>query len=379
MTTEKFYQLNKNEIEFIPFDIETTGFKSADDDFMTNLILHHDGMYQIWINTDGTTISAKKLSESVAEGTEITNFDLHVCETEDELLLNVEDYLDKHTTDNAILTAFNGETWRGDTDFDVPFMRTRCLRNGIGWILDGFWYTDTYEVFSQSSRFDTTIKATPSLSSMKKADLQEFIDDMGYDIEYEKMYKSDIVSAINNNTTITSTDLENWASKKLPVESLEDIDPEDPSSLTATNLKSFIDYLNDSSKNVLIKYDALNKDELVAAIENEKFTQNMLVEWHKETGRSIGNTTATTLDDIHKVLLEDLTQDEEWRRNLPFEVEVFEPFDPFESSGEAVTEYLNENFSDVILHCLADVARTVNITRMMAEYTPKKDYKPKVL
>lgn len=374
MSQDGFYQAD--ELTFIPFDIETTGFKAAEDDYTTTFILHHDGVYQIWINTNGERVNAEDLRESVLEDAPLSNIDLHVCETERELNLNVEDYLQKHTDDNTILTAFNGETFRGNTDFDVPFLRTRCLRTGSPWILDGFWYADTYEVFSQSSRFDTTVKDTPSLSSMKKADLKDFIEHKEFDISYDSMNKGEIVSEIRQNDAITTDDLEQWVLKQnLPDHELEKVNPERVNSFKSSQLKSFIDSLED----VDIPYDSMNKSEIVEAIKDKPFTSDMLIEWHKETGRSIGNTEATTLEGIHEVLIEDMMDNEQWKRNVPFEVEVFEPFDPFDSSGEAVTQYMNSNFKGVILHCFADVARTVNITRMMEEYVPKSDYKPKVL
>lgn len=379
MTQNGFYQTDTEDLEFIPFDIETTGFKSAEDDFTTTFILHHENVYQIWINTDGKRVAAEDIEKNILNKAPLSNFEVHVCETERELNLNVESYLQNHTGDNAILTAFNGETFRGNTDFDVPFLRTRCLRTGTPWILSGFWYTDTYEVFSQSSRFDTTVKDKPSLESMKKADLKDLIDSKGFDIHYESMNKPEIVAEIQNSDTIETKHLETWAIKNLPDSELDNVSSENVNSFKSTQLKNFIDHIEQKLDSVDISYSSLTKDEMVEQIKNQRFTEDMLVEWHKETGRSIGNTQATTLEDIHEVLIEDKLHDETWRRNVPFDVEVFDPFDPFDSSGEAVTEYMNENFTGVILHCFADVARTVNITRMMKEYVPKKDYKPKVL
>lgn len=365
----QFYDSKVDDIEFIPFDIETTGFKAAEGDFVTTVILYHSGMYHIHINTDGRRVGASEIEEQVLDGSEIDNILIHVSSSETEMLNNIGDYLATHTGNDAMLTAFNGETFKGNTDFDVPFLRTRCFRAGVEWILDGLWYADIYEVFSGKSRFDTTIKAEPSLDDMNKADLKQFVDDMGYEIQYERMLKDDIVDAINNHKSVSQDTLENWC------ENTEGIDVcSKPSDLKKTELKQFVDDMS-----VNISYEALSVEDIVTAIRECNYSEDTLVEWHEQTGRSIGNTEATTLDDIHEAIVEDIQSQDDWRRGIPFEIEHFTPFDPFEDSGEAVTAYKNGDFSGVILHCLADVARTVNLNRAMAEYVAKKDYKPKVL
>lgn len=369
MKKEEFYDANTDEIEFIPFDIETTGFKAAEGDFVTTFVLHHNGVYHIWINTDGERSDAQSIRDDVVSASDLDNILVHVCEDEASLLMNVGDYLDSHTEDKTVLTAFNGETYRGDTDFDVPFLRTRCFRTGVRWILDGYWYADIYEVFSQSSRFDTTVKAEPSLDDMVKADLHQFIDDMGFDVHYDRMLKKEIVRAIESHNGVDESTISSWMDSQGI-----DADPSELSSLSKKELQSFIDDMS-----IGISYEELSKDDMVKAIREEDYQEEMLLEWHEKTGRSIGTSEATTLDDIHEVIIEDSIHDETWKNNLPFELEVFTPFDPFEDSGEAVTSYKNGNFSGVILHCFADVARTVNLNRIMAEYAPKSDYSPKIL
>lgn len=365
----QFYDSKVDDIEFIPFDIETTGFKAAEGDFVTTVIIHHSGTYHIWINTDGRKVEASEIEEKVLDGSELENILIHVCGSEKETLENLGDYLSTHTGDKAMLTAFNGETYKGNTDFDIPFLRTRCFRTGVEWILDGLWYADIYEVFSQKSRFDTTIKAEPSLDDMKKADLKQFIDDMEYNVQYERMLKDDIVEAINNHKGVSQDTLENWC------KNTEDVDVcSKPSELKKSELKQFIDDMS-----VNISYEALSKEDIVTAIRERDYSEETLIEWHEKTGRSIGNTEVTKLDDVHEAIIEDIQSQSDWRRSLPFEIEHFTPFDPFEDSGEAVTAYKNGDFSGVILHCFADVARTVNLNRAMAEYVAKKDYQPKIL
>lgn len=370
----RFYETESDELTFVPFDIETTGFKSAQGDYVTTFILYNDQNYHIWLNTDGNKTSASEIQDDVIEGSGFDKVVLYVCKSESELLENVGDYLDTHTDDNTVLTAFNGETYKGDTDFDVPFLRTRCFRCGTEWILDGYWYSDIFEVFTQSSRFDTTIKAEPSLDSMSKSDLQQFIDDVGYDVHYDKMLKNEIVREINNDDGITTKTIQKWAEKQDIELDIEDMERLPNSKLTKNKLQELIDDMS-----LDIPYQNLSKKEIIKEIRERGYEKEMLIEWHNQTGRSIGTTEATRLDSIHESIIEDKKENEEWIRKLPFDLEVFSPFDPYTDSGQAVTEYMNGNYAGVILHCLADVARTVNLNRIMVEYAPKSDYKPKVL
>ncbi len=369
--TRKFFDYRPDELDFVPFDIETTGFKASEGDFVTNVVLHNDEQYHIWLNTDGNTdVDCNSIHADIVEGSGLDNIVLYVCESEKLLLENLSDYLNAHTSDSTVLTAFNGETYRGNTDFDLPFLRTRFFRNGVEWAFRGYWYTDSYEVLSQKNRFDTTVKAEPRLESMKLADVKQFVDDMGFDIHYGKMKKAEVVRAVEQNSAVTEDMLSAWVEEN----NVADVNPENPGSFNKPELEQFID-----DKSLGIPYDKLSKNELVREIRERDYNESMLIEWHEQTGRSIGTMEASTLDDIHKYVIEDKLHDESWRQSLPFELEVFEPFDPYDDSGEAVTGFMDEDYSGVILHCFADVARTVNLTRMMAYYVPQQDYQPKIL
>lgn len=378
-----FYKTDSDDLEFAPFDIETTGFKAAEGDFITTFILHNNSFYHIWLNTDGDKIEASEVRDSIVEASGFDNIVLYVSESQSQLLEEVEDYVSTHTGDKTILTAFNGETYRGTTDFDIPFLRTSCFRSGVSWIFSGLSYSDIYEVFSQSSRFDTTVKAEPSLDSMKKSDIQTFVDDEDLEVRYDSMNKKELADQICRHDNVNAEILDSWLESNVEEYSESEDSPENETAKEVINrvspnkpkLESFVD-----SKNYDISYDNLKKSELVSKIRSSKeYDVQMLEEWHKKTGRSIGTTEATTLDSIHRSIVEDKIEDDEWLRNLPFDLYQFEPFDPFDDSGEAVTSYIKGEYTDVILHCLADVARTVNLNRIMVEYAPKKSYSPKSL
>lgn len=364
----QFYEVPTNELKFATFDIETTGFKAAEDDYVTVVVMHYKGTYHIWVNVN-QKVDAEEMYSEVSDRSPFDNFVIHICESERSLLKNLRDFVDSEFDDKTILSAFNGETYSGRTDFDLPFLRTRCARNFTDWVFDGVWYTDSYEVLSQKSRFDTTIPAEPSLDDMKKTDVESFADMRFGNISYESMNKSDIVNELRHR--VAFGDFKDWYDNKFDRE-IDDFDD-----AYASHLKQFVD---DNNTDVDFIYTKHSKDELIEEIRNQdEYSKEMLVEWHEQTGRSIGTTEATTLDAIHEVIFEDRMDDEQLLENAPFDLEVFEPFDPYISSGEAVSDYKNDEYVGVILHCFADVARTVNITRAMKEYVSRNDYKPKTL
>lgn len=369
--SKDFFDYNPHELEFVPFDIETTGFKSAEGDVVTNIVLHNRGMYHIWINTDGNTVSAEEIADTVEEESKLDNIIVYACESEKQLLSDVYEYLNENTSDATILTAFNGETYKASTDFDVPFLRTRCIKNQLPWILKGFWYTDSYEILGDKTRMDTTVKSEPSLEQMKRSDLTTFVDDMDFEIRYDGLNKQPLVTELENMDSVTESIVDSWATNN---EQVNNYDPTYLDSFTVGQLQDFVD-----EKSYNINYNKLTKEDLIREIRSTNYSEEMLVEWHEEKGRDIGREEMTTLEDLHEVLIESKHNDDEWIENVPIDVELFEPFDPYESSGEAVTGYYNQDYVGVILHCLADVARTVNLTRIMAMYTPQSEYRPKTL
>lgn len=368
----KFFEYEPNELNFVVFDIETTGFKSGEDDFVTTIIANHKNRYNVWLNTNGdSSVSESDIETKVLENSStIENINLTIYESEKQLLYNFHQFVKRVNEDNVIFTAFNGETYSGHTDFDVPFLRTRYFVNGLEWALRNVWYMDSYEVFSKKNRIDTTVTGKPTLDDLKKSELQQFVDDMNIDVHYSKMNKSEIIGSLNKKQNVTKESVKEWAIKS----NIKNFDESNLDSFTSTELKKYID-----DNSIDISYDKLLVSELREQIKNANYNQEMVVEWYDNTGRDIGTREMTKLDGIHKQLVETRTKDSEWVSELPFELEIFEPIDPYKNSNEAVTGFENKEYSNVILHCLADVARTVNLTRILIEYSPQQDYKPKTL
>ncbi len=370
MSTKQFYDYKPSELRFIPFDIETTGFKAGEDDIVTTIVAHDEGTYNIWLNTDGNNVSQPELKEQILEkSSSLNSIMLYVSNSESELLASFGEFIQNAPRKGTIFTAFNGETYRGTTDFDMPFLRTRFFTNGLKWPFKGYWYSDSYEVFSQKNRFNTTVTEEPSLDNLKNDEIKRFVDDMDLDIHYSKMNKSEIVNKlhkINELHDITLL-LKKWTNKK-NIDYVTNFN-----SLTKKQLQRFIDDMC-----INISYKKLSKQELIDEIKAQDY-EYLLDTWYNKTDRSYGTMNMTTLDGIHEKIVEKNMKNKSWVENLPIELELFKPFDPYEDSSEAVMGFENQEYTNLILHCLADVARTVNITQIMMEYIPQQDYKPKVL
>ncbi len=370
--SKKFFNYKPEELDFVVFDIETTGFKAGEDDFVTTIIAHYENKYHIWLNTDGDT-SVKHdemLTNILEQSSTINNISLSLCLSETQLFRSFTDFLEQIEKDNVILTAFNGETYAGHTDFDLPFLRTRFFANGIGWPFKGFWYSDTYEIFSKKNRIKTTVTGKPTLDDLTKSELHSFIDDKNIDVNYSKMSKSDIINQLENSSEVTDKKLKKWGE----INNKNEFNIKNLNKFNKSDLQKFIDDMD-----VNISYHKLRVSEIREQIRNSNYTEDMILEWYNETGREVGTRDMTTLDGIHEKLIESRISNSDWVSNLPFKLEIFEPIDPYEDSSEAVEGFKNKEYDKIILHCLADVARTVNLTRLMIEYTPQQDYRPKTL
>lgn len=372
--SKKFYNHNPEDLRFVTFDIETTGFKAGEDDIVTNIIAHDNETYYIWLNANGDSdIDYDKLKQDIInQSSTLNDIVLYVSQSEPEMFKSISDYISDLPKSKTVFTAFNGETYRGNTDFDLPFLRTRFFNYGLPWPFKGFWYTDSYEVFSQKNRFNTTVTEEPTLSSLNKSEQQKFVDDMNINIHYSNMNKSEIIIRLDNDKSVTETIIKSWAKKHNIIN--DSASSVDINAFTKSQLQKFIDDMD-----INISYKKLSAKELESEIKSNGYTPEMLREWYKKTNRSVGTMNMTTLDGIHEKIIENKINDNSWVENSTINMEIFESFDPYDDSEEAVTGYENKEYVDLILHCLSDVARTVNLTKIMIHYISPQDYRPKTL
>lgn len=132
----------------VAFDIETSGFDSESVITVAGLA-HQLGEFLI-VNTDGQRVDHTNLKR-VMEAHSGQHLDLAVCPNEQALLDSLREIGKDHLDGNRhYLTAFNGETWNGG--FDLPFLRTSCVSNGIAWPFPDMAYADMFDIVD---RFNT--------------------------------------------------------------------------------------------------------------------------------------------------------------------------------------------------------------------------------
>lgn len=168
-------------IDWIPFDIETTGFKATDE--ITTFCLQHDDTYHTWVHSPSGIADVDDLTVDV-ENTSNLDVELYECPDEESLLKWVDAYLSDNVDEsNSVIVAYNGEKWKGG--FDLPFVRTRCVMHGMDFLLKGYEYTDPLEIFGgrEKARFNTTI---PSILGANKSPLQSFCDYIDVDSDGTK-------------------------------------------------------------------------------------------------------------------------------------------------------------------------------------------------
>ncbi|SDJ62429.1 3'-5' exonuclease family protein [Natronorubrum texcoconense] len=132
----------------LAFDIETSGLEPGS--VITVGGLAFDLGAWLVLNTSGRHADANRL-ETVLE--DQTGSTVHVTVVDDEraLLTALADCAAERVDgDRHYLTAFNGEVWKGG--FDLPFLRTACVRHNVDWPFPDVAYADT---MTMMDRFDT--------------------------------------------------------------------------------------------------------------------------------------------------------------------------------------------------------------------------------
>ena len=132
----------------IAFDIETSGLD--DSAVLTVAGLAHSLGEVLILNTDSRTANSARLEDALRKD---SSGEIEVLLADDEeallgILTNIAH--DRLDDDKHYLTAYNGEVWNGG--FDLPFVRTACIRHDLDWAFPDLAYAD---VFSFIDRFDT--------------------------------------------------------------------------------------------------------------------------------------------------------------------------------------------------------------------------------
>ena len=132
----------------IAFDIETSGLDPGS--VITVVGLATDMGAWLALNTTGREVDANRLANDVGHESG-SNVRVSVFRDEERLLAGFRDFASKTIDgDRHYLTAYNGERWRGG--FDLPFVRSACVRRDEPWPFSDVAYADTMDMVN---RFDT--------------------------------------------------------------------------------------------------------------------------------------------------------------------------------------------------------------------------------
>jgi hypothetical protein len=102
------------------------------------------------LNTAGRPADSDTL-QAALEPHASRDLELTVVSDEGALLAAVNTFATRRLDpDTHYLTAYNGETWKGG--FDLPFLRSACLRNDVSWPFGDLAYADMMETIQ---RFNT--------------------------------------------------------------------------------------------------------------------------------------------------------------------------------------------------------------------------------
>jgi len=137
-----------SDLEFVAFDIETTGFDVTD--HVTVVGFELDLGCRVFVQAEERSCS--DVEASVRERTE-RHVVVSVHESEQAVLDAVSGFVEERLRDDdVLLVGFNAETWQGG--FDLPFLRSRYAAHGIDWPFVDLPYADLFPVMKK--RFNTT-------------------------------------------------------------------------------------------------------------------------------------------------------------------------------------------------------------------------------
>lgn len=132
----------------VAFDIETSGLDR--EAVVTVAGFGHELGYWLFLNTAGRDAKKPRLTQTLEECV-TAPVSLTVVSDERALLEAIGEFVTERIDgETHYLTAYNGETWNGG--FDLPFLRSACLRDDVPWPFGDIAYADTMEAID---RFDT--------------------------------------------------------------------------------------------------------------------------------------------------------------------------------------------------------------------------------
>lgn len=143
-----------NDRAHVAFDIETTGFGYNESVTVVGFWFPN-GHACLLLNTPSIEATDRDALElAVRDHSGVSDVSLHVCEGDSSVLSEIRELMyDRFDRNYNRLVAFNAESWKGG--FDLPFLRSLCIKTDVPWVFDGFQFADLYEPLKK--RLNTTV------------------------------------------------------------------------------------------------------------------------------------------------------------------------------------------------------------------------------
>jgi hypothetical protein len=135
----------------VAWDIETTGF-GWESEITVCGFWYGGGHATLLVNAGPHTVDEQSLTNRLedASGADVR---VRVCDDETAVLEGMgEELFERFDREYDRLVAYNADSWKGG--FDLPFVRTRCIRRGVDWVLEGVTSADLYDPVKK--RLNTT-------------------------------------------------------------------------------------------------------------------------------------------------------------------------------------------------------------------------------
>lgn len=142
----------KNDRSHVAWDLETTGFAWSDQITVSGFWFPH-GHTELIINTSGENLDRELARDQLARVSDVESVSVTVAADETELLEAIQHILfEQFDRNHNRLVAFNAESWK--SGFDLPFLRTRCLRHDFSWLFNNIQFADLWNPIKK--RMNTT-------------------------------------------------------------------------------------------------------------------------------------------------------------------------------------------------------------------------------
>lgn len=149
----------------VAWDIETTGLAWSDEITVSGFWFPK-GHATLIVNTGVHEINSEVTEQTLTEYCSAA-VEIRSVESEAGLLTALRRLVfDRFDHDYNRLIAFHADAWNGG--FDLPFTRTRCVRNGIEWVFSDVVFCDLYEPVKK--RFNTSYTAYGATESINSLD-----------------------------------------------------------------------------------------------------------------------------------------------------------------------------------------------------------------